>query len=114
MLRRSHDRHRDLPARLRAAHPAGDISNRDQDRNLMINSVSPRHPSGQFCFAGSRPAMTMLALASPRIATSFNLRRLTPVLTYRDRSTKPFRLTDRFRKRRSTHVSYIPPLPKFP
>ena len=46
----------------------------------MINSVSRRHSSGQFCFAGSRPAMTMLALASPRIAISFNLRRLTPVL----------------------------------
>ena len=35
----------------------------------------------RFCFAGSRLAMTMLVLAPPRTATSsFNLRRLTPVL----------------------------------
>jgi hypothetical protein len=38
-------------------------------------------PVLQFCFAGSRPAMPMLALAPPRTAIpSFNLRHLTPVL----------------------------------
>jgi hypothetical protein len=36
VLRRSHGHHRDLPARLLAALPAGGIPNRDQDRHIMI------------------------------------------------------------------------------
>ena len=36
VLRRSHDHHRDIPARLLAALPSGGIHRRDQDRHIMI------------------------------------------------------------------------------
>ena len=36
VLRRSHDHHREVPARLLAALPSGDFHRRDQDRHIMI------------------------------------------------------------------------------
>jgi hypothetical protein len=45
VLRRSHDHHRDIPARRLAAHPAGGIPNRGQDRYVMIRLAARQHPS---------------------------------------------------------------------
>jgi hypothetical protein len=45
VLRRSHDHHRDIPARRLAAHPAGGIPKRDQDRYVMIRLAARQHPS---------------------------------------------------------------------
>ena len=55
---------------------------RDQDRHIMIKiEVRGDIPVLHFCFAGSRPAMTMLAVAPPwTTASSINLRCATPVL----------------------------------
>jgi hypothetical protein len=47
----------------------------------MITVGSSQRPVLHFCFAASRPAMTMLARASPwTAALSINLRRTTPVM----------------------------------
>ena len=62
-------------------YPSRGIHRRDQDRHIMIRSVRGKIPVLHFCFAGSRPAMTMLALAPPSIAVvSFDHRRATPIL----------------------------------
>jgi hypothetical protein len=42
VLRRSHDRHREVPARLLAAHPSRGIHRRDQDRHIMIKVAAPQ------------------------------------------------------------------------
>jgi hypothetical protein len=44
VLRRSHDHHRDIPARRLAAHPAGGIPNRDPNRYVMIRLASRQYP----------------------------------------------------------------------
>ena len=65
VLRWPHGRHRDIPARRLAALSAGGIHRRNQDRHIMIRSVRGNIPVVPFCFAASRPAMTMLAVAPP-------------------------------------------------
>ena len=45
MLRRSHDHHRDVLARLHATLPSRGNFHPDQDRHIMIRSGSRRHPS---------------------------------------------------------------------
>jgi len=80
VLQRPHGHHRDVPARLLAAHPARGIPSRDQDRHIMIKSARGRIAGP--CFAGSRLALTRLARAPHRIAIlSFDLRRPTPVVS---------------------------------
>ena len=44
VLRRSHDHHRDIPARLLAAQPSRNFHARDQNRHIMIRLESMRHP----------------------------------------------------------------------
>jgi hypothetical protein len=43
---RSHDHHRDVPARQLATHPSRGSPRRDQDRHIMIRLGSMQHPSG--------------------------------------------------------------------
>jgi hypothetical protein len=45
MLWRSHNHHRDFPARLLATLPSRGVHSRDQDRHIMIRSGSRRHSS---------------------------------------------------------------------
>ncbi len=73
VLRRSHDHHREVPRGCSPRYRAR-IHRRDQDRHIMIKSVRGNIPVLHLCFAGSRPAMIMLALAPPSIAVvSFDL-----------------------------------------
>ena len=53
VLRRPHDRHRDIPARRLAALSAGGINRRDQDRYIMIKSIRGDTPARPFCIAAS-------------------------------------------------------------
>jgi hypothetical protein len=63
VLRRSHDRHRDIPARLLAALPNSGIYRRDQDRHIMIK-VDPQQNYRIF-LRGSRPEMAALVRVAP-------------------------------------------------
>ena len=73
VLRRSHDNHRDIPARLLAALQSRSVPRRDQDRHITIRSGSMQHPS-----AALLPRwLFMLALASLSIT---GVRCATPVL----------------------------------
>jgi hypothetical protein len=65
VLRRSHDHHRDIPARLPAALPASGDPNRDQDRHVMIQVGARQIATLLFCVAGSRLVLTVLAIAPP-------------------------------------------------
>ena len=81
VLRRSHDHHREIPARRLAAHPSRGIHRRDQDRHIMIRSVRSKITRLHLCLAESRPAMIRLDLAPPAIAVVwFDLALATPVL----------------------------------
>src|SRR5580692_5112929 len=89
VLRRSHDHHRDIPARLLAALPSRDFHRRHQDRHIMIKPVHDDIPVLQFYFAGSRPATPMLAAAplwTHRLVDQSPLRDAHSA--YRDRSTE--------------------------
>jgi hypothetical protein len=44
LLRRPHGHHRDIRAQRLAAHPADGIRRRNQDRYIMIEVNSGRHP----------------------------------------------------------------------
>ena len=59
VLRWPHDHHRDLRARLNAAHPSDEP---DQDRHIMMPLMRARHPNAaRLCRVGPRPATAMLA-----------------------------------------------------
>ena len=81
VLRQPHDRHRDVPARLFAALPAGgSIPNHDQDRHVMIAVLRGNITNLRVNCAGSRPATKSLAVrATWATASSTNLCS-TPVL----------------------------------
>jgi len=115
VLRRPHDRHRDVPARLLAALPALGIHRRDQDRHIMIRPGSRRHSSAALLLrrlstsndhARRRAALDnrLVDQSRPRNAGS----------AYRDRPSEPRHTFERSPKRRSTHLGNTPQAPKFP
>ena len=65
LLRRPHGHHRDIPARRLAALSAGGINRRNQDRYIMIEVNSRRHPSAALLY---RCLLTGNDQAHPRAA----------------------------------------------
>jgi hypothetical protein len=74
VLRRPHDHHQDIQARLLAALPVGGIPNHDQDRHIMIKAGRRNITNLRVNFVGSRPATKSLAAAATwATASSINL-----------------------------------------
>jgi len=90
VLRRPHGHHREVPAWLRATNPVGDISNRDQDRHVMISLGSWQRSSAAVRL---RRLSTGDDHARPRAAQDSHLvvqsSSLDAGSAYRDRPTKP-------------------------
>jgi hypothetical protein len=97
VLRRSHDHHRDIPARRLAAHPAGGIPKRDQGRYVMIRLAARQHPSASLPL---RRLSTGNDHARRRTALNIRLVDQSPLRAaasaYRDRPTELATPLDRF------------------
>ena len=87
LLRRPHDHHRDLRARLPAEAPPHACSGSDQDRHLMMPSPRSTTAATLAILAGSQPAATT-RVASAGLARS---RRQIPSCNVPDRSFTPTR-----------------------
>ena len=97
VLRRPHDHHRDLRARLRAEAPPHTGSGGDQDRHLMMPSlpIDDRHPARQSCRLSTGSAHACRwppdcpAIAPPISARDSTLRSFTPPTTSVQLQAKP-------------------------
>src|SRR5258706_197038 len=103
VLRRSHDHHRDVPARLLAALPSRAIHRRDQNRHIMISAGSRRHSSTALLLRrlsiGHDHARRRAALDTPPCRSIAAARRRFCLLRSADQARHHI---DRFPNRRST------------
>ena len=114
VLRRPHDHHRDIPARLLAALPSRGIHRRDQDRHIMISAGSRRHSSAALLL---RRLSTSNDHARRHAALDSRLVVRSPMRgagsTYCDRPTA-FVTLDRFPTSLQCTSANRPPAPKSP
>ena len=80
----------------------------------MIKIGARQNYKAALCFAGSRPAMIMLALAPPAIAVVCSISAGDAGSADRDRPTGFVILIGRFPNKHSTDLGNRPPTPKSP